>query len=74
MNKSYVLLQMYDAVRLGSGIRISDCCSAYDISVATFRRYMAFLRGYFSEMYGSEIVYDQQAMLYRLKSNPADRT
>lgn len=67
MNKSYILLQMYDALRSGSGLNINDCCNRYSISVATFRRYIAFLRLYFSETYSREIGYDAQYLLYRLK-------
>ncbi len=67
MNKSYILLQMYDALRLGSGIKINDCCNAYGISVATFRRYISFLRAYFSEMHGREIVYAAKMEIYMLK-------
>ena len=44
MNKSYVLLRMYDALRSGAGIKLTDCCGKYEISVATLRRYIAFLR------------------------------
>ena len=51
-NKSYFLLLMYDALRAGDGLRISDCCGRYEISVATFRRYIAFLRGYCNEVLG----------------------
>ena len=38
MNKSYIILQMYDALRLGACIKIRDCCGVYGISVSTFRR------------------------------------
>ena len=67
MNKSYILLQMYDALRLGSGIKINDCCNAYGISVATFGRDISFLRAYFSEMHGREIVYAAKMEIYMLK-------
>ena len=67
MNKSYILLQMYDALRLGSGIKIYDCCNAYGISVATFRRYISFLRAYFSEMHGREIEKKKKMEIYMLK-------
>ena len=67
MNKSYVLLRMYDALRSGAGIKLTDCCGKYEISGATFRRYIAFLRGYFDEICGREIVYDAQEAVYRLK-------
>ncbi len=66
MGKSYILLQMYDVLRTEGGIRISECCGKYEISVATFRRYMAFLRGYFSES-GRELIYDPENSVYRLR-------
>lgn len=67
MNKSYILLQMYDVFREGGGIKISDCCGKYQISIATFRRYIAFLRGYFAEVHGKEIIYDAENMQYSIK-------
>lgn len=67
MNKSYVLLKMYDAIRTDEGIKIVACCNTYGISVATFRRYMAFLRAYFMETLGREIIYDAARALYILK-------
>ena len=67
MGKCYILLQMYDALRSGAGIRLTECCGKFEISVATFRRYIAFLRGYFNEVYGSEVVYDAEPAVYRLK-------
>ncbi len=67
MKKNYILLQMYDALRSGVGLNINDCCNRYAISVATFRRYIAFLRSYFFENYGREIIYDAQNLLYCLK-------
>ena len=67
MKKNYILLQMYDALRSGMGLNINDCCNRYAISVATFRRYIAFLRSYFLENYGREIIYDAQNLQYCLK-------
>lgn len=67
MNKCYILLQMYDKLRGGMGITIAECCGYYEISVATFRRYIAFLRGYFSETCGRDLIYDPDAAVYRLK-------
>lgn len=49
------------------GHKINDCCNAYGISVATFRRYISFLRAYFSEMHGREIVYAAKMEIYMLK-------
>lgn len=67
MNKSYVLLRMYDKLRSEKPLRINEACTEYEISVSTFRRYMAFLRGYFGEIYGQEIVYDAVTAKYFLK-------
>lgn len=67
MNKSYILLRMYDALSKGRKLRINECCGEYDISVSTFRRYMAFLRNYFAEFYAKDIVYIPETAEYRLK-------
>ena len=67
MNKSYVLLQMYDSLNEGKAIKINDCCGKYRLSLSTFRRYIAFLRGYYGEIYGKEIVYDAEKEVYFLK-------
>ncbi len=66
-SKSYILLQLYDRLRTGGVIRITECCGAFEISVATFRRYIAFLRGYFSEMCGKELVYEPNMTAYCLR-------
>ena len=67
-NKSYVLLRMYDSLRKDSGIKLAEWCGKYEISVATFRRYISFLRGYFDEVYGREIEYSAEMSVYRLKA------
>lgn len=67
MNKSYILLRMYDVLCAGGGLRISQCREEYNISLSTFRRYMAFLRGYFSEIRAKEIVYRADTGEYILK-------
>ena len=66
MSKSYVLLKMYDRLREGGGIKLCDWCAEYCFSVATFRRYIAFLRDYFAESCGGEVVYDIVVGLYVL--------
>lgn len=66
-SKSYVVLQLYDVLRKGGFLRISECCGEYAISVATFRRYVAFLRGYFSEKMGRDLIYDAARQVYCLK-------
>ena len=67
MNKSYVLLRMYDSFCRGEGVVLNECCNACGISVATFRRYISFLREYFAEVNGDEIVYDSALSKYVLK-------
>lgn len=67
-NKSYIVLLMYDAIRMGVGVKIDECCGRYDISVATFRRHVAFLRAYFMEQFGQNVVYDSSEKRYRLES------
>ncbi len=70
MNKSGILLELYDVLREGGGIRINECCGKYCISVATFRRYIAFLRGYFNEHYGSDVIYCGASEEYRIGPCP----
>lgn len=69
MNKSYVLLLMYDWLRKGKSVRITECCQEFEISVSTFRRYIAFLRTYFMQEYGKEIVYDPKEEKYLLQKH-----
>lgn len=45
---------------------LRNAAGRFGFSVATFRRYIAFLRGYFNEIYGQEIVYDAETLSYRL--------
>ena len=68
MGKSYILLRLYDKFKRGQEVKIDECCSQYDISISTFRRYIAFLRGYFNEFYGQEIKYDTEGTKYILKN------
>ena len=67
-NKSYILLLLYDELRAGKGIRIAECCGRFGFSVATFRRHVAFLRAYFMEQFGQNVVYDSSEKRYRLES------
>ena len=64
--KSYIILCMYDTLRTGKPIRINECMGDYGISIATFRRYMAFLRAYFIENFGQDVVYDGATGEYRI--------
>ena len=66
MTKSYILLRMYDKFMAVKKLKIFECCGEYNISVSTFRRYIAFLRAYFDEFYGYEIVYSPETAEYVL--------
>lgn len=66
MNKSYILLWMYDDLRAGQAIKIDECCEMRKISVSTFRRYIACLRDYLMERHGEEIVYHPELSGYVL--------
>ena len=68
MNKSYILLRLYDKFKKGQEVEIGACCGKYGISISTFRRYIAFLRGYFNEFYGQEIKYISESAKYILKN------
>ena len=57
MNKIYVILRMYDDLLADHAIKINECCKTYDISVSTFRRYIACLRNYLAEQRSEEIIY-----------------
>lgn len=49
---------------------MQTCMLVYDISVPTFRRYMADLRAFFTEKYGLEIKYISAKKGYFLTPNP----
>ncbi|MBQ8884994.1 MAG: hypothetical protein IJY62_01275 [Clostridia bacterium] len=68
MNKSYVILCMYEDLIGGKTLRIKDCQTEYSVSVPTFRRYIALLREYFAERRAVDIVYDKEAGGYRTES------
>lgn len=67
MEKSYIILDMYDKLCAGEGLKIDECLSQYGISVPTFRRYIAFLRFYFAQKKGKDIVYKSKTAEYKLK-------
>ena len=67
MNKSYVLLCLYEKLQSGKGIQIETCCKEFGISVPTFRRYISILRDFFWEKHNSEIKYDIKQKEYRVE-------
>ncbi len=64
MNKTTAVLALYDEFRKGRSITLRDCCDLLHISVPTFRRYIALLRVYFMERYGTDIVYNAATRAY----------
>ena len=70
MNKSYALLYLCEQLKEGKAIDMQTCMLVYDISVPTFRRYMADLRAFFTEKYGLEIKYISAKKGYFLTPNP----
>ena len=69
MSKSYVVLHLYDAFTKGEPVTVEKCCKAYDISIPTYRRYIALLRDYFMEEYNYEIVYSKSRNTYYLRKD-----
>ena len=69
MLKSYVVLRLYDAFMKGEPVEIETCCTAYNISVPTFRRYIALLRDYFIEEYNYDLLYSKSKNYYYLRKN-----
>lgn len=67
MSKSYILLRLYDQFRAGKKVAIDACCQEFNISIPTFRRYIAFLRGYLNEFHGQEITYLPKTGEYAIK-------
>ena len=66
MNKCYVLLDLYSTLINGGEISITECCNEYNISIPTFRRYIACLRNYCLEKEGKEIVYNALQKVYKI--------
>jgi len=66
VSKSYVVLKLYDTLKSDEPVFINYFCLNYDISVPTFRRYLAFVREYLWENYLIEVVYDKLQKCYRI--------
>lgn len=67
MKKCHILLGMYDDLLSGQMIKIDVCCAEHNISVSTFRRYIACLRNFLAEKHGEEIVYLPEVAGYVLE-------
>ena len=67
MSKYFILLQMYDILQKGGKLEIKACCEKFGFSVATYYRYIAFLRTYLKEEYGRELLFDSLEKNYSVK-------
>lgn len=65
--KSYVLFQLYDKLNCGEVLRRDEVLREYEISISTFRRYIALLREYYRDCYGKDVVYVSKTETYRLR-------
>ena len=66
MTKSYILLCLCDQLEKGRMLKINECCGEFEISIPTFRRYVATLREFFWERYRIDLMYDASKKAYRL--------
>lgn len=67
MEKSIIILKMYDRLLVGDELTLEYCCEEFEISNATFHRYIALLRYYFTVMHGKELVFSREKNTYLLK-------
>jgi len=66
MDRTIVILNMYDDLLEDKEVNINRWCADYGISVSTFYRYIAVLREYVWEKLKQEIVYDQKINSYKI--------
>jgi len=66
MDRTIVILNMYDDLLEDKEVNINRWCADYGISVSTFYRYIAVLREYVWEKRKQEIVYDQKINSYKI--------
>lgn len=66
MSKYFILLQMYEILIKNGKLEVSACCERYKFSIATFYRYIAFLRKYFKEEYNKELLFNSSSREYFL--------
>lgn len=66
MEKSIVILNMYDDLLEGKEVNINRFCADYGMSVSTFYRYITVLREYVWEKSKQEIIYNPRKNSYKL--------
>ena len=68
MNKTIVILNIYEDLLEGKVINMCECCVLYGISVPTFYRYLNVIRNYAMERHGREIVCDHEKFGYFMET------
>ena len=66
MEKSIIILFIYDNLINGKSVNAGTCMKKFNISLSTFYRYINTLRAFVWEKNLSEIVYDAKNMTYKL--------
>lgn len=64
VNKTYVVLILYDMLKQKKVVKINYFCQAYGISIPTFRRYLSLIREYLWENYLLTVTYDREKSGY----------
>ena len=66
MNKSYLVLCMHQDLENGKGLSLKDWCSQNQMTVSSFRRYVALLRDFYWHEKQTFIIYDAKRQRYIL--------
>ncbi len=68
LNKSQIILKMYDSLIRNYGIKINDYINKYNISLRTFQRYIAEINAFlFNEFKNQVVNYDHENKIYYLE-------
>ena len=57
MNKSQIVLMIYDRLNKGKQILLVEIMNEFDISLSTFRRYISEINIFLSDTYQNKVVY-----------------
>lgn len=67
LNKSQIILHMYDLLIRSKGINMNDYINKYKISVRTFQRYIAEINAFLYNQYKYQVInYDYENKVYYL--------
>lgn len=68
--KSQIILYIYDKIINGKSISLDEIINQFNVSVRTFRRYIAEINAFLCNNFRNEsIVYDNKKCCYYLKSD-----